>query len=253
MISSARQNSDGTVTFLDENGMTVLNAPADHPMVSQKLQELASKPPGAGGTLNMPGQGTGGMGPAIQNGQITPNESVAQMGLNLPPPTTIDRQTMGPGAPPPGYGPPGYGRQPPSPHAPPRNLFGQGSSEAGLQGGMSRGMHALANGIGGRIVADRQDRKDQADYDRFTQLAGQAGTPAPIDPAEQRAYEETHSRMAKERAEELKATTTDLHYPGPVPVRKPGPGERIDPATGAVLPNTFTDEERKREEEGLGG
>lgn len=288
MIAGYERNPDGTVTFKDENGMTVLNAPGDHPMVAQKIEELGMSPggPGAAGmALNMPGGS--GMGPATQNGQVTPNMAVSQMGLNLPDPTMAARQTMGGGQPPPGMPPPGYG-QPPPPSRSKRSVgaspFGKGPAGPGFQAAASRGFHSLGNAIAGDHGGDGDKREPARDpYNRMTELAGQSGMP--MDPEARRAYEAAHARMAQAREEEMRAAYGDKPPPAVTGMRPgyegafapvsgdasrafvaPGvaspsqstvvppdapvpPGMRRDPATGALIPNVPTDEERRKEED----
>jgi hypothetical protein len=291
MITSYEKNDDGTVTFKDENGMVVLNAPADHPMVSQKIAQLASTPTGSNPNmmaLNMPGRAP--MGPAVENGKITPTMALAQQGLDVPEPTTVDRQRLPGGqftppmsvaeqyghAP---YGMPGsaygftpneYGKKKGYGSKP----FGAGMQGPGFQAAASRGMHSFANA-----------------------LAGDRG--AKTDPAEEKAYREAHARMAQERAFELQTNPNAVGPtyvpPAGTPARMPTgllpgnegafapkignesrvfvdpnvkdpskpntlpegaplpPGMRRDPATGAIIPILTDDERTRRDEEGLGG
>jgi len=225
-IVSYDRNPDGTIRFIDENGQTVLNAPGDNPMTLAKIDEIQNKWSPAGVQRPAPSYGVS-MGTVGQQGGY-----VSPLGQYVPPPPS---QT-------------GTAEK----SKPYQQPFGQGSSAAGFQGSASRGIHSIANLIGGRILADREKAEREKEkapdpYNRMTELAGQSGVP--MDPAERKAYEDAHARMAAARAEEARALQAPPPAAPVTPVRQPGPGEMIDPATGAVIPWHQSDDELKKEAE----
>ena len=127
----------------------------------------------------------------------------------------------------------------------PPDRFGHPRGQAGAPPrGIGGFAHGFADALAGRGTGDRGDR-----CDRFAELAGGApGNPA-IDPAsnpyggQQQRYDmamfdpETRANMARAAAERAnQGFSAPPPKPAPVPTRQPGPGEMIDPATGAVIP-----------------